>query len=73
MKIGVFLMDLGKTAIYYPRLAKVTGSVTSCIFFCQLLQWRSRSTNPYDWIKISVKEIEQETGLNPREQELARR
>ncbi|XWK90944.1 MAG: hypothetical protein U7127_13135 [Phormidium sp.] len=73
MKIGVFLSDLGKTAVYYPRLAKVTGSVTSCIFFCQLLQWRSRSNNPYDWLRVSVQEIEQETGLNPREQELARR
>ncbi|MFB2878265.1 hypothetical protein [Floridanema aerugineum] len=73
MKIGVFLSDLGKTAIYYPRLAKVTGSVTSCIFFCQLLQWRSRSNNPYDWLRTSVQEIEQETGLNRREQELARK
>ncbi|MBE9225676.1 hypothetical protein IQ264_09605 [Phormidium sp. LEGE 05292] len=73
MKIGVFLSDLGKTAVYYPRLAKVTGSVTSCIFFCHLLQWRSRSNNPYDWLKISVQEIEQETGLNSREQELARK
>lgn len=73
MKIGVFLSDLGKTAVYYPRLAKLTGSVTSCIFFCQLLQWRSRSNNPYDWLKISIQEIEQETGLNSREQELARR
>lgn len=73
MKIGVFLSDLGKTAIYYPRLAKVTGSVTSCIFFCQLLQWQTRSNNPYNWLRISAKEIEQEIGLNPREQELARR
>lgn len=73
MKIGVFLSDLGKTAVYYPRLAKVTGSVTSCIFFCQLLQWRSRSNNPYDWLRTSVQEIEQETGLNRREQELARK
>lgn len=73
MKIGVFLSDLGKTAIYYPRLAKVTGSVTSCIFFCQLLQWQSRSNNPYDWLRTSVQEIEQETGLNRREQELARK
>jgi hypothetical protein len=73
VKIGVFLSDLGKTAVYYPRLAKVTGSVTSCIFFCQLLQWRSRSNNPYDWLRTSVQEIEQETGLNRREQELARK
>ncbi|MFB2897327.1 hypothetical protein ACE1CI_30795 [Aerosakkonemataceae cyanobacterium BLCC-F50] len=73
MKIGVFLSDLGKTAVYYPRLAKVTGSVTSCIFFCQLLQWRSRSSNTYDWLRISIQEIEQETGLNRREQELARK
>ena len=73
MKIGVFLSDLGKTAVYYPKLAKLTGSVTSCIFFCHLLQWRSRSHNPYDWLKISAKEIEEETGLNLREQELARR
>jgi len=73
VKIGVFLSDLGKTAVYYPRLAKVTGSVTSCMFFCQLLQWQFRSSNRYDWIRISVAEIEQETGLNRREQELARR
>jgi hypothetical protein len=73
VKIGVFLRNLGKTTIYYPRLAKVTGSVTSCIFFCHLLQWQSQASNPYDWVRITVREIEQETGLNYREQELARR
>jgi hypothetical protein len=73
VKIGVFLRDLGKTALYYPRLAKVTGSVTSCIFFCHLLQWRSQTSNPYDWLRISVTEIEQATGLNSKEQELARK
>ncbi|HEY9298670.1 MAG TPA: hypothetical protein VIQ31_20390, partial [Phormidium sp.] len=73
MKIGVFLSDLGKTSLYYPRLAKVTGSVTSCIFFCQLLQSQSQLTNSYTWVRISIAEIEQETGLTPAEQELARR
>ncbi|MFB2833928.1 hypothetical protein [Floridanema evergladense] len=73
MKIGVFLSNLGKTTVYYPKLTKVTGSVTSCVFFCQLLQWRSQLSNPYDWVRISVAEIEQETGLNRKEQELARR
>jgi len=73
VKIGVFLRDLGKSAVYYPRLAKVTGGVSAAIFFCQLLQWQSQLSNPYDWVKISVEEIEKETGLTVVEQELARR
>lgn len=73
MKIGVFLSDLGKTTVYYPKLAKVTGSVTSCVFFCQILHCKNQSNNLYNWVKLSVKEIEQETGLTFKEQELARR
>jgi len=33
MKIGIFLGNLGNPAIYYPKLAKITGGVTA-VFFC---------------------------------------
>ncbi|MEG4167639.1 MULTISPECIES: hypothetical protein [unclassified Microcoleus] len=72
MKIGIFLGNLGNPAIYYPKLAKITGGVTASIFLCQLLQWQSQKSNSGEWVKTNSTEIEKATGLNQEEQELAR-
>ncbi|MEG3846263.1 hypothetical protein QT971_03355 [Microcoleus sp. herbarium19] len=71
MKIGIFLGNLGNPAIYYPKLAKITGGVTASIFLCQLLQWQSQLGNSENWVQTTTAEIEKATGLNREEQELA--
>ncbi|MEG4508214.1 hypothetical protein QUA81_32020 [Microcoleus sp. F6_B4] len=73
MKIGIFLGTLGNPAIYYPKLATITGGVAASIFLCQLLQWQSQQSNSGEWVKTNCSEIEKATGLNHEEQELARR
>jgi len=73
MKIGIFLGNLGNPAIYYPKLATITGGVAASIFLCQLLQWQSQQSNSGEWVKTNSSEIEKATGLNHEEQELARR
>ncbi|MGB3267988.1 MAG: hypothetical protein WBA89_29050 [Microcoleus sp.] len=73
MKIGIFLGNLGNPAIYYPKLAKITGGVTASIFLCQLLQWKAQHSNSSEWVKTNSNEIEKATGLSPEEQELARK
>lgn len=73
MRLGVFWRYLGNSAVYYPKLANVTGGVTACVFFWQLFHWQSQLSNPNQWVKITADEIENETGLNRLEQELARK
>lgn len=72
MKLGVFWRQIGQAMVYYPQIAKVTGGVTSAVFFCHLCQQHS-SGNAKEGISISVEQMEAETGLNSSEQELARR
>jgi hypothetical protein len=72
MKIGIFLGNIGNPAIYYPKLAKITGGVTASILLCQLFQWQSQLKNSENWVKTNCDEIEAATGLNPEEQALAR-
>lgn len=72
MKIGIFLGNLGNPATYYPALAKITGSVTASILFCQLLQWQAQQSSPEEWVQTNSSEIETATGLNWEEQALAR-
>ncbi|MEG4488917.1 hypothetical protein [Microcoleus sp. D2_18a_B4] len=71
MKIGIFLGNLGNPAIYYPKLAQITGGVTASIFLCQLLQWQAEHSYSGEWVKTNGAEIEKATGLNQEEQELA--
>ncbi len=73
MKIGIFLGNLGNPAIYYPKLAQITGGVAASIFLCQLLQWQAQQSNSGEWVETNSSEIEKATGLNREEQELARR
>jgi hypothetical protein len=72
MKIGIFLGNLRNSAIYYPKLATITGGVTASIFLCQLLQWQVQHSYSGEWVKTNSTEIEKATGLNQEEQEFAR-
>ena len=72
MKLAFFWRNLGNSVVYYPKLAKVTGGVAAAVFFCQLVQWQSQLNNPDEWVRISVDEIERETGLSRVEQQYAK-
>ncbi|MBE9116082.1 hypothetical protein IQ249_09265 [Lusitaniella coriacea LEGE 07157] len=64
--------NLGETAIYYPKLAKIAGGVTAAIFWIHLCQRQEETAGGNDWLTLMPKEIEAETGLCLPEQELAR-
>ncbi|HEY9831578.1 MAG TPA: hypothetical protein V6D26_13440 [Stenomitos sp.] len=72
MKLGVLWQNLGNSSVYYPKLAKVTGGATASILFCQLFHWQSQLSRPDHWVRATLDEIEQETGLSRLEQEWAR-
>jgi hypothetical protein len=71
MKIGIFLGNLGNPAIYYPKLAPITGGVVASIFLCQLLKWQAQHSHSGGWVKTNSSEIETATGLHGEEQQLA--
>jgi hypothetical protein len=73
MKLALLWRNLGDCALYYPKLAKLMGGVTAAIFFHHLVEWQSQLSNPYNWVRVTLDEIELKTSLNPAEQELARR
>ncbi|GAB4177428.1 MAG: hypothetical protein Fur006_09090 [Coleofasciculaceae cyanobacterium] len=73
MKLGALWRNLGNSAVYYPKLTRVTGGVTASVLFCQLFQWQSQLSHPNQWVRTTSDEIEKETGLSRTEQELARR
>ncbi|AFZ20626.1 hypothetical protein [Allocoleopsis franciscana] len=72
MKLGVLWRNLGNSTVYYPKLAKVTGGATASILFCQLFHWQSQLSHPDQWVRMTLDEIEKETGLSRLEQEWAR-
>ena len=72
MKLGVLWRNLGNSVVYYPNLAKITGGVTASVLFCQMFYWQSQLSNPDQWVRTTIDEIENETGLSRVEQELAR-
>lgn len=72
VKLGALWLNLGNSAVYYPKLTRVTGGVTASVLFCQLFHWQSQLSNPNQWVRTTSDEIENETGLNRTEQELAR-
>lgn len=72
MKLGALWQNLGNSVVYYPKLTRVTGGVTASVLFCQLFHWQSQLSNPNQWVRTTSDEIENETGLNRIEQELAR-
>lgn len=72
MKFGEFLRQLENPEIYYPKLAKVMGGVTASVFFCKIFHGQSQFKNSQGWVKITVDNMEEKTGLSRTEQELAR-
>lgn len=72
MTLGALWRNLGNSAVYYPKLTKVTGGVTASVLFFQLFHWQSQLSNPQQWVRTTSDEIEYETGLSRIEQELAR-
>jgi DNA-binding transcriptional regulator YdaS (Cro superfamily) len=72
VKLGALWRNLGNSAVYYPKLTRVTGGVTASVLFCQLFHWQSQLSNPNQWVRTTSDDIEKETGLSRTEQELAR-
>lgn len=70
MKLTESLDGLGPPVAYYPELARFFGSVPAAILFQQLWYWRDKAKHDYQF--HTAEKIEQETGLNPREQRRAR-
>ncbi|MBD2457311.1 hypothetical protein H6G80_24945 [Nostoc sp. FACHB-87] len=73
MKLTDFLIDIGNSVAYYPKLVAVTGGVLPNLFLCQMYYWLGKQKNPEGWIYKTQAEIEKETGLTRKEQETARK
>ena len=73
MKLTDFFGDLGHPVAYYGKLNKITGSAIATIFLSQFLYWEGKQKDPDGWIYKTQADIEDETGLNRREQENARK
>lgn len=67
------IISLGDGYVYYPKLTKICGNVTSVIFLCNLLRWTGKQKDPEGWIYKTQSEIQEETGLSRKEQETARK
>ena len=70
MSLARFLVDVGRPVAYYPKLARMLGSVNSAVFLCQLLYWTDKTQG--GWIYKTQSDIEEETGLTRRKQETVR-
>lgn len=70
MSLSHFLVDVGHPVAYYPKLARMLGSVNAAVFLCQLLYWTDKTQD--GWIYKTQPEIEEETGLTRRKQETVR-
>lgn len=67
------LGELGARPIaYHPAFARAWG-VKAAILLGQLIYWHGKQQNVDGWIRKTVAEIGDETALNEREQETARR
>lgn len=73
MKPETLLPYLGQLTEYSPKLAKVTGGVAVAVFVCFLLQRQFDNGNESEWVRVTRKEIEYQTGLSVYEQERAKR
>jgi len=68
---GLYKTDFGRTVAYFPALKKITGTINSALFLCQLLYWTDKTED--GWIWKTSDEIEEETGLTYFEQKTARK
>lgn len=66
------LKILGRPVAYHPRLARLFGSVNAAILFGQLVYW-SDTVDHELGIHKTAAQIEEETGLSPKEQDTARK
>lgn len=73
MKITDFLSDVGRPVAYFPKLRCITGSINATLFLCQLLYWEGKQECKNGWVYKSHADMEEETGLSRREQELVRK
>ena len=62
---------LGRPIAYHPKLAKLLGSVNAAILFGQLVYWSDKTSHEFGIYK-TAEQIEEETGLSPKEQKTAR-
>lgn len=72
MRPSELLRGLGQPASYYPEMRKITGSLTSTIFFFNFYYWTGSEKSQDGWIYKSTEQIEKETGLTYDEQRGAR-
>ena len=70
-KLSDYILGLGRTVAYYPKLKRVTGSTTATILLCQFLYWSDKTSD--GWIYKDSSEIEEETGLTANEQRTAKK
>jgi len=70
-RLSDYILGLGRTVAYYPKLKKITGSTTATILLCQFLYWSDKTSS--GWIYKDSNEIEEETGLTANEQRTAKR
>jgi len=61
-----------RTIAYHPDLALALGSVPAAVILSQLLYWHGKQADPDGWIKKTAAELEEETGVTERQQEVTR-
>jgi hypothetical protein len=72
MRPSELFRHVGRPIAYYPRLARVCGGVAASVLICQFLYWADKTTDPDGWVYKTQAEIQDETGLTPKEQRTAR-
>jgi hypothetical protein len=65
------ILNPEKAVAFYPKLARLTGSIKAAIFLSQLCSWGKE--NAEGWVRKTADEIEKATFLTRREQELVRK
>lgn len=71
MRPSESLKVAGRPIAYYPKLAKLLGSVNAAILFGHFFYWHDKTENPLG-VYRTAEEIEDETGLSVQEQRTAR-
>lgn len=61
-----------RTIAYHPDLALALGSVPAAVILSQLLYWHGKQADPDGWIRKTAAELEEETGVTERQQEVTR-
>ena len=64
---------LDRPIAYQRSFVKITGSATAALFLSQCVYWANRTNDKEGWFFKTAAEWQEETGLNRREMEAARR